>query len=677
MTYILPQVLVYQEFNVVPAEITDPLRACIVGPRYNLHRYSDADEKPTIKVSASGWTRGQTLTVSWPGRSAGGIVDQTYTKLYMDDAYLEYFQTVGDLVVSGTGKNILTSGTFTFEGTDLSTVFKGRDVTPGDRVRLTDGGGAGGSSSSSSSATTVWTTVTAVSGSVITVKDNLETFDGLVSDIRMELFIVDDVEIAEEGEGALYNWEQNTTQFTVSDYMTAYTDQWPGDDSGPEALPIEQGMAYVHYRELYVIGSSSVGSLSDASLVVDTLGPVDPDNPLAFGVYKALLNANGTAVKYINVETNDLDGYSEAVERLIERNDIYSIVPLTTTKNILDMVAAHVDSMSSAENGRWRIAWFQANADRTIAIDESSDLEATIIDDPEAVGTQYTLVTAANGAFVTDEVRATDVVRINYQTDAFGNVTYDEYVVDAVITETQLRLVSGPDAAIAVAEKIEIWRTRTTNEYATAVAQYAGLWSSRRVYSVWPDTVGNGGDSFAGYYMCCALAGLRSGVVPHQGLTNVETIGFDDVTRSYELFTGAQLNMLAEAGIWIVTKDFAGDGSIYSRHQLSTDNTSLETREQSITTNLDSQSYLFLANVRAYIGIGNVGPTMIRIVDDRLRNTITYLENSNFVDRLGPQLTRGTIRSIEEHPTLRDRILAVLDLELPYPLNNLELRLVI
>ena len=44
-SYVKPQVLVFQEFRIVPTEITEPLRAHIAGPHAVLHRYSDVDEK--------------------------------------------------------------------------------------------------------------------------------------------------------------------------------------------------------------------------------------------------------------------------------------------------------------------------------------------------------------------------------------------------------------------------------------------------------------------------------------------------------------------------------------------------------------------------------------------------------------------------------------------------------
>ena len=62
-----PQVLVFQEFRISPAEITEPLRAHISGPNGGLHRYTDSDEKPLINVGA--YDRNNQVCYPWPQRA--------------------------------------------------------------------------------------------------------------------------------------------------------------------------------------------------------------------------------------------------------------------------------------------------------------------------------------------------------------------------------------------------------------------------------------------------------------------------------------------------------------------------------------------------------------------------------------------------------------------------------
>jgi len=301
---------------------------------------------------------------------------------------------------------------------------------------------------------------------------------------------------------------------------------------------------------------------------------------------------------------------------------------------------------------------------------------ATIEDDPDTGGSQYTYVEVVDGLLITNGVRAGDTLRALYTSDGMGGTTYSEFVVDAVINEETLRLLAGPAAPVTVASKVEIWRTLTKTELATVQATKPGLFSSRRAYLVWPDQLGDAGLTVKGYYLCAALAGLRSGVLPHAGLTNVEILGFDDLSRVDPFFSANQLDTMAASGYWIVIKD-NNDGSVYTRHQLSTGNQdSLFEKEQNITTNLDDISKLFLARMKQFIGRGNVTPTMIDIIRGEILAVISLLKNTNTSNRVGPQILSATIKELNVHPTLRDRVVARIELELPFPLNNIELHLV-
>jgi hypothetical protein len=306
---------------------------------------------------------------------------------------------------------------------------------------------------------------------------------------------------------------------------------------------------------------------------------------------------------------------------------------------------------------------------------------ATLSDDPNATSDQYTLLQVPPGTdnkkgyFITNNVRPGDIVRYNFSTDGFGETQYEEYVVDRVLSENSLLLYTGGDVAVTQPQQVEIWHNRNRNEIADHVAEQAGSLSNRRVCAVWPDQVGEAGTVQPGYYLAAALAGLVSGVVPHQPLTNVEVAGFDDYSRSYKYFNETQLNRLAEAGVWIVTED--KDGTPYSRHGLTTDNLDLNRREEMIRRNVDSMSYLFLRRLRPYIGRTNAQDGMVRRLRFEVSAVIDFLKANGNTEELGSQLIDGTIRTLQIHPLLKDRIEIVLDLVVPAPLNNIELHLVV
>lgn len=528
----------------------------------------------------------------------------------------------------------------------------------------------------------------------VVVGSSSSSSSGSPPDLGATFYIKSDIEVPADriGFAPLTNWEQSETEITMKSGIIGYDASWT-NGGVIQPLPVKDGEVYVSYRALVRQWVGSVGTISDVSLIPDTFDDapvVDQDNPLVFGVYNALLNANGEDVKFSGVGASspiELEDWLEVLEVFKGRQDVYSLVPLTYDKQVQDATVAHVEAMSTAEEGRWRIAWLNRQAITEKAVYTTSlatgrvgeEVLATITDDPDTSGTQYTLLTAEGEKFVTGgiDVEPGDIVRTQYSDDGFGNLSYQEYVIDDVNNDEEIRLVTGPSAPINVPIKIEIWKNLNKTEIAEELALYPGeAGSTRRAYLVWPDEIGNAGETVPGYYLCCSLAGLRGASLPHRPLTNVEILGWDDVSRTTEFLNEPQLNTMAGAGWWIVTQD-PNDGQIFTRHQLSTDNLDLNRREQSVTTNVDSISYLFLDRLKIYIGRGNVTPTMIGIIEGEILSILDFLSNFIVQDILGPQVITYEIVQLEQHPLLKDRILAIVNLEVPYPLNNIELHLVI
>jgi hypothetical protein len=96
-----------------------------------------------------------------------------------------------------------------------------------------------------------------------------------------------------------------------------------------------------------------------------------------------------------------------------------------------------------------------------------------------------------------------------------------------------------------------------------------------------------------------------------------------------------------------------------------------------IRRNVDSMSYLFLRRLRPFIGRTNAQEGMVRRLRFEVTAIIDFLKANGFTEELGSQLVDGTIRRLQIHPLLKDRIEIVLDLVVPAPLNNIELHLVV
>ena len=519
-----------------------------------------------------------------------------------------------------------------------------------------------------------------------------EVIDNGATEIDLELYIRKNIQVGEDRTEAapLVNWTQSDTEVCLNEGITAYDDSWT-HDGVPQPLPVysedseEYGKVYVEYRAWRSDLCNTVGSIYDVAQLNDYIeGALHPDNPLKWGVFKALSNSNGVAVKYSAVcDPSQVENWVDVLDLIDGRDDVYGLVPLTRDKTVLDLFQAHVGSQSSPEMGRWRVAWFNMEGKTESVVlnatnsTDGEEVLATLEDDPFTSGTQYTWLrtTTGNGRFVTRNVRAGDIVRFMYDTDGFDNVTYLEFVVDAVINQDTIRLLTGHSVAVTTPRKIEIWRNLNAYEQAEYVALTEG-YTDRRVRMVWPDTVGSGGILFEGFHLCAALAGLSSGVVSHQGLTRLAINGFDDLTRTTQAFNRTQLNTMAGGGTWIVTQD--DTGAVFTRHAVTTGAyDDINQREEMITRNVDAISYYFFDTYDPYIGISNVTPSLIALLRAETKAAIMFLKSNNYVARLGSQLIDGVITDLRPHITLRDRVVIALSLTVPYALNNIEVHLVI
>jgi hypothetical protein len=485
------------------------------------------------------------------------------------------------------------------------------------------------------------------------------------------------------------NFTAGTDTFTVAGGIKVQDDSWVAGDGSQPWIEVHAADMFVEYRALIDDYSNGIYSLSSSGDVVDALGTIDTDNPLAQGVFNALANSSSQAVYFTAVPSDDLAGYADVLEQASKTDVVYAFAPVTTDALVLAAVDAHISELSTETNKRWRIAFFGASLEAEEVLYDESTFDvpgqpwlATVSDDPTTVGDQFTVVDITNGSpTLLSDVEAGDLVRVNFTTDAWGDEEYEEYEVAEVKTNARLELVTGPDAAISTASRIEIAHERSVAELATAVASQSSLYDDRRIYNVFPATAYLGGVPQGSEFIAAAIAGLVSAVPPQQGLTNISVSGFDDVPSVYRTYTRAQLNEMAGAGTFILMQDTAG-GTIYVRHQVSTatSNGNILTTELNVTKNLDAISYYFANILEPYIGRYNITPELLDVLGTEISSGLNYLGSTyTGAGLLGPMLiAEGTaLQSVEQHPTLEDHIIIIADLDLPLPVNVIQLRLVV
>lgn len=93
--------------------------------------------------------------------------------------------------------------------------------------------------------------------------------------------------------------------------------------------------------------------------VITDLGEDIPANPLVMACKLALKYYNVPKVATVQIPTDTVDSYIDALDLLKYRN-VQTILPLTTNSTVRTSVISHVTERSLPDNARYRMAWFGA-----------------------------------------------------------------------------------------------------------------------------------------------------------------------------------------------------------------------------------------------------------------------------------------------------------------------------
>lgn len=490
-------------------------------------------------------------------------------------------------------------------------------------------------------------------------------------DLDMELFVRQEAELLSD------YFEAAVDDITIEPYAFVEDDLL----GVLKPFPIFDGALYADYRELRADLANTLIATDGITSIEDELGPIIQENPLAYAAYLARLNSGSTEIHVMPVESNDLAGYTEAFDALTRYDlEVWGITPLIDglddAESIKVLLKAHVLERSDESIKQWRTAWFSNPTQRVIGVytetPAGSDLLGTIAEHGTSL---YRKLQITGGLLLTEEVRGGDTLRINYTEEADGTITYDEYQIDRVVSETEAILVSGPSAAITVPIKIEIWRTLTKSEYAEALSAYPVIFGNRRIrclYMDGPEDVD--GNSMPLMYVMSALSGQRSGLPPHAPMSELELDGV--YATPVQNFNDSQLNTIAEGGNWLVVKDF--DGRIYTRHQVTTaialdeNADDLLQQEGSFTSNADDICRTLNPQLQGLVGEGNVSDDMLALIKQRFNSVNESIRNRPYSAKLGPQIQDVELTKLAVNEVHRDTVDLEADYDLPAPMNHLD-----
>jgi hypothetical protein len=441
-----------------------------------------------------------------------------------------------------------------------------------------------------------------------------------------------------------------------------------------------------------------IGSVADLEA---QLSPIDTQNPLGLGMYFAILNAPGLEVTGVGVDDTSttepegtLDAYTRAFE-FIESKDVYAIAPLTHSGEVGLVGQVHVDEMSLPANGLERVLMLNPSrptrkSSTLVASGPLGNVTAAPTSNVVETGIAnlQALLAALGYPGPYNPASTVDVpVYLEFEDDT------NKYLVQSVsggqVTINDGPLTAGNDDGFYYAPGSPVFTASIVDrpftvkirgalianrtEEAVAYGELALGYRDRRVIATAPAQAKATLDGLEtlidGYYLSCALAGKTSAKLPQEPMTESTLVGFTGVVGSQDRYSEAQLKILSGSGLWVFYQEADGQ-PVRTRHQLTTDMSTVEKREFSITTALDFASKLIRASLRNFIGRFNITTS----VQDAITTTMEGLRN--FLIRLSV-FESFEINAIRQNATDPTRLEIDVTVGVFYPLNYIQVTLVV
>lgn len=467
----------------------------------------------------------------------------------------------------------------------------------------------------------------------------------------------------------------------------------------PTAVTAPIYLSYTAVRKDVTAVAAQPGLLvfDDTTQLENALSPVDASNPLALGLFFAMLNAPGIQVTGLGVDEisadapfGTLDAFSRAAS-FLEGKEVYAIAPLTNDASVHQVFSTHVTVMSSPANKGERVAIINVEtpttrADTLVASGSGDRISGTIFD--TNISNLTALVLNADISPI-GTIPAAEGLQLDIASDdkkySVASISGDQVTIrtsfspgendDGYYATTNL-----PAGLIQEAFTISVRGAPLTiaglpdyDGIAETVAGVGRGYANRRLWMTFPDQVAatvNGLETvLPGFYASAAIAGMVGQNPPQQSFTRFPMTGFTKVMGSNDKFNSRQLNIMAGGGAWIIIQEAQG-APLISRFAITTDGTSIEVRTDSITKIVDFVAKFLRRALLNYIGRFNI--------------TQGFLDSlGNVIDGLGGFLIDNSIllgfnlNQIAQDTDAPDTVIVDVGLDVPYPCNFIRLTLVI
>lgn len=462
-------------------------------------------------------------------------------------------------------------------------------------------------------------------------------------------------------------------------------------------------LAYTAVRQDVTPLAANPGLLRFDSIttLTSTLSPVSADNPLALGLFFALINAPGAQVSGLGVDAvsedepfGTVEAYVRALE-FLESFEVYALAPLTHSRDVGELFKTHVTFMSEPENKGERIALYNPEVptralDTLVGSGTDGDKLTSLTFDTkipalaalvQAAGVNPVgTIEASAGLFLdfASDNNSYSISSINGSVVTIRTSFSADDNIDAFYATTDfssLTLISETFAVRVRGAELTVPGTGQADRAAIAanVGALASSFGNRRLWMTFPDScaasLGGVEQVLGGFYMNAAIAGMISQQPPQQSFTNFPMTGFTRVIGSNGIFSERQLNQMAGGGTYIIVQDGVG-APLTSRMALTTDVTSIETRTDSITKVVDFTAKFLRRSVKVFIGRFNITQSFLDSLGSVLQGCVNFLTENGI-------LIGGTLNNIIQDEDQPDTVLVDITLDVPYPCNYVRLTLVI
>lgn len=435
-------------------------------------------------------------------------------------------------------------------------------------------------------------------------------------------------------------------------------------------------------------------AFDNADDIEDQIGPININNPLAMACYLAKVNCPGRtlyAIGLSEVSSSFVYGtsaaYTEAMEYLAN-HDVYTIVPLTQDFDILQNWKTHVVTYSGDDYKLERCCF----GTTTIPTRYPNKVVASGTDGTKVSATEFnTGITALTALLLAEGIDpgTPDLTSPTdygvYLTIESNSYKYQIKSVAGTVVTIIVPSLTDPTFYDAPADLTALTLVNETNSVnvrgaaistklgaAQALSDIARAFATRRMILGAPETVtisdGSLSVNVPSFYAAAVEGGKAAQLLPHVGFSNTIAPGIQDVINSNDYFSKTQMNIAAAGGIWWWFKP-TPSSAVTCRHQLTTDTTTIESREWNLLRPLDYLAKMLRMQIRPYLGKYNITDDLLRLVDMALDGIVQELVDNK---KMFTTLEFGQVTVVEGSP---DSLEVTVDAARIYPFNKMTVRI--